>query len=60
MPLVGPMLEDSFSRRCNLIRVTRLQLRLGGTDNELVAVDAEARRKALSIGARHVRRYERA
>src|SRR5271166_1442249 len=28
MPLVGPMLEDSFSRRCNYIHEIRLQLRL--------------------------------
>src|SRR5208337_4462915 len=28
MPLVGPMLEDSFSRRCSYIHETRLQLRL--------------------------------
>src|SRR5882672_4360825 len=60
MPLIGPMLEDSFFEAVQLNPRDPVATPIVARMDELFAVDAEARRKALSTAARHIRRQETA
>src|ERR1700674_436786 len=60
MPLAGLMQEDSFSKAVQLNPRDPVATPIVARMDELFAVDAEARRKALSVTARHVRRQETA
>jgi hypothetical protein len=60
MPLVGLMPEDSCFEAVQLNPRDPVATPIVARMDELFAVDAEARRKALSVAARHVRRQERA
>ena len=60
MPLVGLMLEGSFSRRCSSIHETPLQRRLWPEWTNCLPSHAEARRRGIGLAGRHALRQERA